>query len=85
MMSLDGTILILVQSFILFIFLSINLYIYTKFRDKKPILSLFVCIGIIIFTLYLIYFISGYGADVGWWVLPPPSNLTTNLTLTLNT
>ena len=84
-MSLDGTILILVQSFTLFIFSSISFYIYTKFRDKKPILSLIVCIGLIIFTLYLIYFISVYGADVGWWVLPPPSNLTTNVTLTLQT
>ena len=84
MMSLDGLILIsLVVVPILYLACFVCGLIYSKYGTKKPTVALVICVAVVVISLYGIYFISGYGADVGWWVLPPPSNLTTNVTLTL--
>lgn len=82
MMTMEG------MKFLMLIALPISIFsfficgcIYSKFAEKKPILSLVICGIIIVVTLYVIFSFRMYAADIGW--LPIPSDEITNLTMGL--
>lgn len=57
-------------------------YIFIKFSDKKPILSAIAIGAIVVGSMYVIYFLRYYFADLGWFP-PVSSNEMNNLTMGL--
>ena len=83
MLTFEGLVFVSIIAMpILFVALALCSYIFIRFFEKKPMLSVMAWAIIIIVSLYAIYFLRWYLSDLGWMPYPSADDMT-NLTMGL--